>query len=869
MNVAAAQASPLARPIALADVWNASDADLTARFHPLYGQALKRLPDGDQVFRGLPFSLGDRSLGRRWILLDGELTIDLRGCGPASHLVIAHFVDSWRDPEGGRPAGIPVGWVLPTGERLARYELVHADGRTDLVDVRRRFEIDDGIIGWGYLPFAAVGHRRDEVVDWRGPHPRQAPGHYAPAGHAGPLTMLPGAWGPGQTGVADFVPTPDDDATYWLHAIPLAPGSELVELRLAPLGGGRPGSDVVVAGLTLFNGSADPLVLAPRRQFLVEGFGDGLPSVDLGIAIRSRPLERATAAVEPGGPIGWGRPVTPGDRAERVGPAADATRAILDVALAPDATLRFATWELPAARLDERTVSPDGRITVQPLAPRDIRVEVTVTDGPAGEATPSRVRFVAADGRYLPPLSHRDEVNPGLFEDSGADLILGGDTYAYVPGIFEIDLPPGAVEVEVVKGFDHRPVRTTLVVDPETRRLAVPLERPIDLRSAGWVTADPHVHFLSPSTALMQAAAEDVAFVHLLATQWGDQFTTVNDLPWGSATDPSGRHTVIVGTENRSNMLGHLGLLGARRPVLTMATGGAPEGRIGGALRELLADWADRCHAEGGLVVAAHFPLPFAEIATDIVTGRIDAVEMQCFAPGLDNPSILEWYRFLNCGYRLPVLGGTDKMSAEVPVGAVRTYARLDRDAPPSFESWSAAVRAGRTFATSGPVIELSVDGHGPGDVLSLPASGGRLEAHVRARSAQRLIGAVELVVNGRVVAVRESTQPTDDLSLETSVEVRAGAWIAARSRSEYEIHSAFNTSMASHTSPVYVEVQDHPLFSEDDAGVILDVIDGTMRWVRDMAAVGHPLDRSRMVDLIAASAVQLRDRIEAASREV
>ena len=95
-------------------------------------------------------------------------------------------------------------------------------------------------------------------------------------------------------------------------------------------------------------------------------------------------------------------------------------------------------------------------------------------------------------------------------------------------------------------------------------------------------------------------------------------------------------------------------------------------------IAELLADWADRCHAEGGLVVGAHFPLPFAEIAADIVAGRIDAIEMQTFAPGLDNPTVLEWYRFLNCGYRLPVLGGTDKMSAEMPLGAVRTYARLD-----------------------------------------------------------------------------------------------------------------------------------------------------------------------------------------------
>lgn len=879
MNVTAAPASPLAsplaRPISLANVWNATDSDVANRFHPLYRQAIERLPDGDQVLRGIPFCLGTRSAGRRWVLLDREVTIDLRGHGPASHLVVAHFADSWRNPAGARPPGSPVGWVLPAGEPLARYELVGTDGRTQTLEVRRRFEINDGIIGWGFLPFAAVGHRVDEVVDWRGPHARQEPGRYAPAGHAGPLTMLPGSWGPAQTGVADFVPTADDGATYWLHAIPLDGRTELAELRLAPLGGGRPGTDVAVAAVTLFDGSASPLIAGPRRQILVKGFGVGLPSVDLGIAIRSRPVDRAwTATTEPGGPIGWGPPGppgTPGTPGGRDEPAVDPTRAILDIALAPDATLRFGDWMVPASRLDGSdgsTASPDGRLAIEPMAPLDVRVEVTVTDGPTGEATPARVRFLAADGRYLPPLGHRDEVNPGILEDTGTDVMLGGDTYAYVPGTFEIDLPVGAVGVEVVKGFDRRPVRTTFVVDPATRRFGIALERPIDLGPEDWLTADSHVHFLAPSTALLQAAAEDVAFVHLLATQLGDQFSTVNDLPWGSMTDPGGRHAVIVGTENRQNMLGHVGLLGARRPVLTMAAGGAPEGRIGQALTELLADWADRCHAEGGLVVAAHFPLPYAEIATDIVTGRIDAVEMQCFAPGLDNPSILEWYRFLNCGYRLPVLGGTDKMSAEVPVGAVRTYARLDRDAPPSFESWSAAVRAGRTFATSGPVIELSVDGHGPGDVLSLPASGGRLEAHVRARAAQPVIGAVELVVNGQVMAVRESATPTDELRLEAFVEIRAGAWIAARSRSEYEIQSAFNSSMASHTSPVYVEVRDRPQFSVNDAAVILDVIDGTLQWVRSMAAVQRPLDRGRMVDLIAVSGALLRDRISEAALE-
>ena len=411
-------------------------------------------------------------------------------------------------------------------------------------------------------------------------------------------------------------------------------------------------------------------------------------------------------------------------------------------------------------------------------------------------------------------------------------------------------------------------MRRTLVVEPGTRQLEVALERPIDLRAEGWRSADSHVHFLAPSTALLQAASEDVMFVHLLATQLGDEFTNVPDLAWGSQQDPNGRHFVMVGTENRQNMLGHMALLGARRPVVPLASGGAPEGRIGAAISELMGDWADRCHAQGGLVVAAHFPLPFAEIAANVVAGRIDAVEMQTFAPGLDNPSILEWYRFLNCGYRLPVLGGTDKMSAEMPLGAIRTYARLDPEAAPTFDAWSAAVRAGRTFATSGPVIELAVDGHEPGDVLSLPASGGHVEVQIHARAAQPIIGSVEVVMNGRVVAREDAPRATTELGLSTVIEVGAGAWIAARSRSDHQIQSAYRTSMAAHTSPVYVDVRDRPLFVRDDAEAILQVIDGTVRWLETMAVIADPAVRARMSAQIAADGATIRRRIAGHSRE-
>ncbi|MBA2720493.1 MAG: CehA/McbA family metallohydrolase [Chloroflexi bacterium] len=845
-------ASPLARPIHLHDHWNASPEDLSRRFDPGYRNGLARVPAGDQVFRGLPFALGPAT-GRRWLLIDREITVDLRGTGRVSHVVVAHFADSWRDETGSRPNGVPVGWVVPAGQRLAHYEVTSIDGRRQTVEVRRRFEIDDGLIGWGYLPFLAVGHVAEEVVDWRGPHPRQSPGRIAATGDAGPLTMLPGAWGPDLTGVADHIPSIEDDVTCWLHTITLSSPSDLAAIRFSPADGARPGDDVVVAAVTVFDGTADPLALEPRRQIAVDGFGTALPDIDLGVAIRSLPATTADVPPHAGRPIGWGRPA-----------AEPSARAVLDVAAAPDARLRFGDRVLAIADLAPGSTHELGSASLRPLPACDVRIAVTVRT--AGAPTAARVRFVTDDGRYVPPLGHREEVNPGLFEDSGTDLLLGSDAWAYVPGTFEIDLPVGAVALEVVKGFNHRPERRDLIVDAVTDRLEIDLERVIELRSDGWITADSHVHFLAPSTALVQAAAEDVGLVAVLATQWGDQHTSVNDLAWGDRADPSGQHVVVVGTENRQNMLGHVALLGARRPVMPLSSGGGPEGRLGDAVSGLMADWADRCHAEGGMVVAAHFPLPFAEIATDILTGRIDAVEMQVFAPGLDNPSILEWYRFLNCGARLPVLGGTDKMSAGVPVGAVRTYARLDGEQPPSFEAWSAAVRAGRTFASSGPVIELMVDGHQPGDVITMPASGGRLPAHVRVRAAQAVVADVELVVNGRVVASEHVAAPTDELVLDADLDIRSGSWIAARSRSPHEIHSAFNTSMASHTSPIYVEVRGRPLFDVADAGTILEVVEGTRLWLRDLAAIRQPKERERMVELIAASAESLRAKIAASS---
>ena len=94
--------------------------------------------------------------------------------------------------------------------------------------------------------------------------------------------------------------------------------------------------------------------------------------------------------------------------------------------------------------------------------------------------------------------------------------------------------------------------------------------------------------------------------------------------------------------------------------------------------------------------------------------------------------------RYLNCGYRVAIVGGTDKMAASTAVGTVRTYAHLDKEEEFTYEGWKEAVRRAETFASYGPLLEFAVDGRPMGSRLSLPTGGGRLEVTWQAASRHR-----------------------------------------------------------------------------------------------------------------------------------
>ena len=808
-------------------------------WHPDLAARLAGLPAGAQTFWGIPFLLQPEG-GPRWLELASQaVTVALPE--RAQYLVLAHFCNaSVTAQELEQAPDLRLGYVTRPGEKLADYVLVYADGSEHRQAIRRRFEVNEPALQWGQLAFAARPHTRDQAVDWRGPYARNA-------------------WGRSQTAVdsGDY----RAPVRYWLYALANPhPERALAALRLEPTGADR----LAVAGLTLYHGRLHPL--QHRR---LEAFRVTLPpeeaaqpdqvraSVDLGVIARVY----AVPAFEPeawlgGELVGWGEP--PLEQEPR-------TDLRLDLSASPEATLTINDHPIDLEPICESgaATSRDGAVRIEFLGRERTWVHVTVVDAATGRPTPARVHFRTPDGRYLPPYGHRREVNANWFEDYGADLKLGATEYAYVDGRFQIELPVGEVYVELSKGFEYRPLRQRLVIAPGQRELSLRLERPINLRAQGWVTADTHVHFISPQTAWLEAQAEGLNLVNLLASQWGDLFTNVGDLS-GAPSGVSGADTLVwVGTENRQHILGHMSLLGVRgEPVFPMTTGGPGESYLGDPVECSLAEWADRCREREGLVIMPHFPNPHLEVAADVILGKVDGVEIRYFSPSLDNYQMREWYRLLNLGYRVAAVGGTDKMSAGMPVGGVRTYAHLG-DEEFTFEQWARAVRAGRTFTTSGPLIGLSVEGRVPGDELRLPAGGGTVAVQAWARSVQP-IHELQLVVNGRVVERVRRQAGAGEIEMRVPLQLRGSAWVAARAVSELVVWHEWPINIAAHTSPVYVVAGDEELFNPGDATFMLTLLDGGLAYLDTLSIPASPQKNEAIKAVFRRAQAELHRRMHA-----
>lgn len=821
------------RPQKLARFYN-SATELTSavlRGRPAWRAALSALdanpPPHDQTCWGLPFRRdGDGFLA----LAEGLSPVRIPLRGRATHLCFLHFCTPPSD----------MAQATGGGETLAEYALTLVGGETHRQPIRRRIEVQAYGVGWGSHPFAAVSSAM--------PRPT-GPGE--------------GEWGWRQTGVAA------DGSAFqtWVYALenpePERPLAAVTLRGLSP-------HLVGVIALTLYSGPGHPLRHLPRKLYHLllpaaeRTTADDL-SVDLDMGVVTRVL-----AVPGGVDEAW---LQAPDRGLGARPLPDkpAREFLVEATGAPGATLTVAApgharHELTLGEAFAGHANSLGRARLEIVNPRTAWVHVTVTDE-TGQPTPSRVHFRGPRGEYLPPYGHHQAVNDKWFEDYGGDLQLQAQSFAYVPGSFQIELPVGEVGVELTKGFEYTPVRKRLQIAPGQRELRLRLPRWADLRRDRWVTADTHVHFISPQTAALEGKAEGLNLINLLASQWGRLFTNVADITGEASGCSDGETLVWVGTENRNHLLGHISMLGTRGdPVFPMCAGGPDEAYLGDPDLRALTEWARECRAKEGVVIRPHFPSPVCEEPVYFVLGELDGAELRSFADprsgSLEQFNFREWYRYLNCGYRVAAVGGTDKMSAGMPVGGVRTYAQLGPDEEFSFATWGQAVRAGRTFTTSGPLLELTVEGQPLGSELSLPPGGGTLELSARARSAWP-IHALEIVVNGEVVADSRREQGARSLSLRHQLKLSGSAWIAARCGSALQAQHCWPIHLGAHTSPVYVVCGKEELFSPSDATYMLTLLDGGMTYLDTLSVRYSDRRHAEIKALYAQARGILQQRLE------
>ena len=786
---------------------------------PEMSLSLEHMPSGVCVGWGIPFEIGDVVA-----ITNQVVTVEFNPT-TARWLVFMHTSDLRPiKPDPGRFIS-PMRGEGQLAEHAADYVMLYTDGTEERVPIHRRHQIGAFQRRWGENSFEAVTHHK--------PYPRKAPHEQ----------LSPG-WGQAQTRVAQ----PDGrfgvQWVNWLWAWENPHTDKpVVGIRFEPVTG-----LVIVSAISAGSVSSLPLRWDSRRKacltlpqgerFLPEVNSEGLLQqiqLDMGQIISATP-----------------RPVYDTDQWPETynnqAPETTTNEVLIEYTAHPEACFHLSDGQV----ISLSQVESEQRTTpLQLVTPATKRVTVRAVECDSGRQVPVKLHVHGEWGEYLAPVDRHRIINPSWFEDYSVDFLhidlprLGGDPASrtirthrctYIPGETTIDLPLGKVYIEASKGFEIRPVRSVVEVTPDTQEIIVKIEKVLPWREKGWVTADTHVHFLSPVSALLEGSAEGVNIVNLLASQWGELMTNVGDFDghttWGSReAGGDGEYLVRVGTENRQHVLGHISLLGYRgRIIAPMTTGGPDESALGDPIEVLLTEWARQCRKQGGLVVLPHFPNPRAEHAASIVSGDVDALEMTSWGnlySGIDPYSLADWYRYLNCGYLVAAVGGTDKMSASTAVGTVRTYAHIGPSEPFTYTTWMEAVRRANTFVTYGPLLEFAVDGYPMGSRIEMSTNGGTVDVTWHIASVTTPMSRVELIVNGEI---REGLAvPPGEKSGHWSVKVDRSSWLALLVRGHYADKPE---SITAHSSPVMISVEGSPVLAAADAVTILDQIEGSLAYL-------------------------------------
>ncbi|MFI6480738.1 CehA/McbA family metallohydrolase [Nonomuraea sp. NPDC050663] len=359
-------------------------------------------------------------------------------------------------------------------------------------------------------------------------------------------------------------------------------------------------------------------------------------------------------------------------------------------------------------------------------------------------------------------------------------------------------VPARRLTVRAARGMEYGFAQTTLVPGDGETLVELSPARLYDAAAMGWYGGDLNVCFNRPTQWVAASQhGEDLHVVNLLPQDAESGDWAGRNLPWSDET-----HVARVGLATSTQEFDDW-------PPTTDALRRLRE-------RGALIGYAN---AFGGPVETPQQLLRSGDPGHDSRMAVVDAALGLVDSFSSVIASARAYRRLVGAGNRIAAVAGTAHRLG--PIGRERTYAHVD--GPLTAESYAEAVRRGRTFATTGPFLELEVNGRGPGSTLDLtPGEPVRVTARLIGPQAERIR---VLTADGELVSGSGHEVSAD-------MPVVWPTYVVAVAEGEGLVRA--------HTSPVYLDVEHRRVAREEDVTFCLQWLDLLEELIRDRVAPGR-----------------------------
>lgn len=520
--------------------------------------------------------------------------------------------------------------------------------------------------------------------------------------------------------------------------------------------------------------------------------------------------------------------------------------------------------------------------------PERCQLTIELTDAATGRPLPGLIQIRGQDGARIVA---RELIPRGL----GVGESYAIHDWQLLPAAKPITVPRQRLVIRAFQGLETEFGEATVDLrEQKSAAVKIPLKRFFDARDRGWQSANTHVHLQkvgreeSEKYLLQVAAAEqlDLIYISYLERAEADlQYTTnkytaddlkrLTELSRAAHSHPHVHGSEFDnGQEHRHNFAGfgegygHVMFLHLQRLVRPVSIG--PGIMKTGVDSPALRPGIEQARQQGAAVIWCHNQWGLEDVPS-WVGGRLHANNI--FDGGTHGSYRHSFYRYLNAGLHVPFSTGTDWFVYDFS----RVYVRgrpgeVDSDSRLSSAQWLKRLSEGRSVITNGPLVQLVVEGQGPGDTVRLD---GPREVLVTARGSGRLdFQHLELVVNGEVVERAETEQNGGHVraAIDRRLAVDGPCWIAVRTPPPSTKRDAdlqrktplneYGRELFAHTSPAYVEVKGRGVFQPAAARDLVAEMEQSLKEIDQHATFQNEKQRRDVHRQYEEAIAELRRRL-------